>query len=837
MGGIGTGGFELRQDGTFRNWSIFNNLPLNRGNALDVVEHNVLFFLIKIQERGGNPRLRVLQIEESHNVAGMTHHEFHYIFPWLDGVDVIRCSATFPFVKLEFEDRGLPLEVTMEAWSPFIPLNVKDSALPLAYFDFNIRSKAKRPADVTLIATIHNHAGYDLKSLHRTARTVDGPGFRGFEMGCCEADPAHPSVGTVSIASLHEDSHYYLSWGHLHQFYERLLREHTLPDFDNTNPGANTIDKKTGLPAVQPVCYSSIGRTVTLEPGQAFAHSFAVAWHFPNRYAQLPGENPHGPSEFLRNPEAARPPVEGHYYANFFGDAGAVAAYAVAERNRLHTETRRFHDAFYDSSVEPFLLDQVNSHLNTFRTSAWLTKAGGFGILEGLNPWKGFAGLATMDVAMYGAVCVAALFPELDRSTLLAHAKLQNADGSTAHSIAMNFTAESITEVSDVHSSTRVDLPGQFAYMALRAAFWANDRAFLAKIWPHVKRALDYVLDKRDPNGDGLPDMEGIMCSYDNFPMYGVAPFVAVQFLSGVSAAVEAARVLGDTEAMEKYGAVLRSGRCVVEEKAWNGSYYRLYNDEGGRHGGKDEGCMTDQILGQWTNHLADLEPILDQERVVKALQSTLDSNFLPEQGLRNCCWPGDGYLHPVAADCWADQANTCWTGSELAFASLLIYEGLYEEAICVVKNVDDRYRHWGMYWDHQEYGGHYFRPMSAWGLMHAILGQRLRNGVLTFHPNTPGGIVKSLFVTPSGYGHLIHTAEGYEIAMLSGMLGVTELRLAANDDTQTRVTLDGDAVGDAHATFREGYVRLTGKAVEKLAAGQRLRIGMKWLVAHALSA
>ena len=54
-----------------------------------------------------------------------------------------------------------------------------------------------------------------------------------------------------------------------------------------------------------------------------------------------------------------------------------------------------------------------------------------------------------------------------------------------------------------------------------------------------------------------------------------------------------------------------------------------------------------------------------------------------------------------------------------MAFASLLIYEGLFDEGLMVVRNVDDRYRRWGMYWDHQEFGGHYFRQLRVTG--HAV--------------------------------------------------------------------------------------------------------------------
>lgn len=66
MGGIGCGWFQLRQDKQF-----------------------LLFFVPRIQVEGEDPCLKLLQIEESHDSAGISGHEFPYIFPWLQGVDRI----------------------------------------------------------------------------------------------------------------------------------------------------------------------------------------------------------------------------------------------------------------------------------------------------------------------------------------------------------------------------------------------------------------------------------------------------------------------------------------------------------------------------------------------------------------------------------------------------------------------------------------------------------------------------------------------------------------------------------------------------------------------------
>lgn len=794
MGGIGTGSFELRQDGTTTNWSIFNNEPLGTGKPFPFVEHPMLFFTLRLQEEGAHPRLRLLQIEESHDSGALQHHEFQYIFPWLAGMDRIDYSATFPFVNMRFEQAEMPLEVSLSAWSPFIPHNVKDSALPVAFFDLRIRSTAETPIFVSPTATLRNGAGYDTRFKKYTSRVLRDPSYVAFESGVAEMDPAASSNGTLSIASLDPDSHYYLGWAHHHPYYERFLAEQALPDVDDTE-SRNKKDKETGKYAALERCFSSIGRTVRLEPGEEIEHRFIVAWHFPNLYAQPVDDQIGNLAGYLEEEastagaKAAERPIEGHYYSKFFSSAGEVAHYAVEHGERLATETRKFHRAFYSATVETWLLDQINSNLNTFRTSSWLTRAGAFGILEGLSPKRSFAGLATTDVAMYGNVSTAALFPELDRAIAREHIRLQNENGSVLHSIRKNFSVPHPREA----SGKRVDMPGQFAYMTLRIWLWSGDDDFLREVWPDVKRALDYILRERDPNQDLLPDMEGVMCSYDNFPMYGVAPYVASQWLAGAAAAVAAAETLGDEDASQRYRGSLDRGTEQLEKACWNGKYFSLFHAPGTEHG-RDEGCLTDQLLGQWCAHLAGLPRIADAEKTRSALASIMEMNYRPEQGLRNCQWPGDAFLHPVEDKCWVDQANTCWTGVELAFASFLIYEGMLDEGLRVARNVDDRYRKYGIYFDHQEFGGHYFRPMSAWGILNSLLGLEMHKDTLRIAPKISASPLELLYALPGGYGFYSEKEGVVSLRPVTGQLAFRHLQITPTTDpgTNLEVTIGG---------------------------------------------
>jgi uncharacterized protein (DUF608 family) len=820
LGGLGAGWFEIRQDGTTARWNIFNNAPLGSGPVFPFLDHSMLFFIARWQYDGEEPRMKLFQIEESHDVAGLSHHEIQYIFPWMTGVETIDFEASFPFARFAFRAPDMPFEADLTAWSPFIPFDAKNSALPGAFFDFTLRSAADRPMTVTLAASFRNGAAFDVPDRFYTVRTTAGEGRRGFEASCGHVPDGHATAGTSGLASLAADSRCFLGWAHPHHFHERFIIEDDFPEADIT-AGVNKVDKETGRPTVySDFCWNTIAVQRRLERrGDAFDHTFIAAWHFPNLHALDPKTKGKG----TRRGAADR--IEGHYYGNFFANSAEVADYLADHRADLLARTRAFHAAFFRSDAPRYALDQVNSQMATLFTSSWFTREGNFGVIEGLGPEESFAGLSTTDVAMFGSPMYAALFPELSRRVNRAYARFQRPNGVIAHSIVYNF-AECCEGEASGH---RLDLPAQFVYLALRDFFWSNDEAYLREIYEPCRAAVEYVLRERDKNGDGLPDMEGVMCSYDNFPMYGVSSFVAGQFVLALKALAEAARRIGRTADAERYGTLFERGREKFDRALWNGEYYRLSNEEGGR--GADEGCLSDQLIAQWAAHQVGLGHLFDPDRTRAALKGVLRHNFRDWQGLRNCQWPADRFIHPIAPNIWVDQANTCWTGVELEFSALLIYEGLVEEGLNVLKTCDDRHRTSGMYFDHQEFGGHYFRPLSAWSNVNALLGLEIRGGTYTFAPRLPERNLRLFFAAPDGWGHYRRraddAAETISIRVEHGALPMERVRLAltrpaasvearVNGRPARRVTLRGAEVG----IEREGAAPIASLTVTAAAGG-----------------
>jgi len=781
LGGIGTGGFEIRQDGGFFHWSMFNNWPLFTGERYPNNEKQSLFFMLWVKPENENQRLVLLQIEDGHDAAAIERHEFQYMFPWISGVDTIHYSASVPFAELDFEQDGLPLKVNLRAWSPFIPGNVKDSNLPLAYFDFDITSTSERPVDVQILAVSRNAVGYDQPDRTYANRRVKDGDFSAVVMDAENLDPEAATTGTVCLASFDESSTAYSGWEHHHPYYERLLREYPMPEFDDT-AGRNSVDEATGKEKADPRCFVTVARAATLgERGSRFKHSFAYTWHFPNLYGRPSKDDP---NSSLEDP-CGHDRFEGHLYAKHFDSAEAVARYAQDNYDRLLEETEAFHRCFFDSSLPSFVLDQINSQLNTFRTSTWLTQTGMYGVLEGLSHTKPYAGIATTDVAMYGQIATSLLFPELDRMTVDTWRKFQNPEsGTVIHSVACN----SYTIPESEANGHRLDMPGQFVFQALRAGLWNGDRDWLKEVWPNAKSALAYVLRERDMNGDHLPDMEGIMCSYDNFPMHGVAPFVVSQWLAAVALALNVGRQLGDDAFVEEYTPFFEQGCATLESSTWNGQYFKLYSDHQEKDPNGENGCMVDQLIGAGAAEQLGLPGMIDPEKYTTALRSILEMNYKPEQGLRNCQWPGDTFLHDIDADTWVDQANTCWTGVELNFAAQLYYAGLHENAEEIISNVDERHREWGIYFDHQEFGGHYFRPMSALAIPNAFLGLSYDGETLKIDPARPLPIGRWCVLLPKAYGTYFNTPDGARLEIKSGSLAPKTIVLPKTG----RVSIDG---------------------------------------------
>jgi uncharacterized protein (DUF608 family) len=72
------------------------------------------------------------------------------------GFDDISFRGQYPIAYVEYRDAKSPVEVDLEAFSPFIPLNVDDSSLPVTVMTYRVKNTSRERIDITIAGWMEN---------------------------------------------------------------------------------------------------------------------------------------------------------------------------------------------------------------------------------------------------------------------------------------------------------------------------------------------------------------------------------------------------------------------------------------------------------------------------------------------------------------------------------------------------------------------------------------------------------------------------------------------------------------------------------------------------------
>ena len=754
LGGIGTGNVSVGSRGQLCDWELWNS-PQKGGQLA------FTFFALRVQRQGEEPRLRILEsrLQAPHERAqGYAAWESAGVPRFARA----RLAGEVSRALVQLRDDALPVEVDMDAFSPFIPLDEDASGMPGAVLCYTVRNTGDAPLQVSLAGSVANAVGFAGYGLFGAVKTEGEPhnAFRQ-EDGICGlymTNPALPErhLTSGSMALLLQGAENVSCkpcwnrsswWNGAHDFWDDFADDGRLQPAD----AANDCAPHPHFDAAR-LCVGSLCTEFNLEPSEEKKVEFALAWHFPYRPARWPGH-------VFRDADDGRT-VRNHY-ATLWPDAWAVAR-RLLEDEALERQSDDFARALYQTTLPPVMLEAMAANITVLRsTTCFRIEGGEFLGWEGCFDDAGCCEGNCNHVWNYEQT-LGYLFPALARRM-----RRVNFLGETDAEGAMAYRANTVFGYPRF-AALPPAADGQLGTMVQLYREWrmSGDDDFLREMWPGAVRALEYAVTRWDTDGDGVLDAEQYN-TYD-IAFFGESSLTNVMFYAALRAGAAMAAHLGEEERATRWQTLAEAGAHRMDERLYNGEYYQQALPTGAptmyQYG---SGCLADQILGQQLASLAGLGHVLPKEHVRSALRAIFQYNFRPrmrehlnvqrtyalndEVGLVLCSWPRGG--RPAFPFIYSDEV---WTGVEYQVAAHLVCEGMWDEALALVQAVRARYD--GVKrnpWNEVECGSHYARSLASWGLLPAAsgFGCDMARGAVSFAPKTPGDSFCCFFSTGKCWG------------------------------------------------------------------------------------
>ncbi|MGC2270964.1 MAG: GH116 family glycosyl-hydrolase, partial [Candidatus Sulfotelmatobacter sp.] len=491
----------------------------------------------------------------------------------LPAIQQIQYSGDFPVSRLRFRDPHLAITADLYAYSEFKPRDADASSTPAAIFTFLLGNPSRRAIHASLLFLLPNRTD--------GSATVNG-GLTFIRNGKL------PLSGTIAVRTVGS----------------RLSSQ------AGTASGLGTLWKSfaagESLTAAslngEAPRYGAETASIVLKPGETRAVTFILAWYLPNR--PFLTENP------------------GNYYATLYQGAGDVAQ-SVA--GRLEDDWRtmlQWQHAMRDNSLPDWLQDSLINSVATMYKTGMRFRDGRW------RQWESFS-CADIDpghIDLYDALPYMFFYPELRKQILLRFASVQHPDGFIPEELSTGGVPKSV-----ISAAGPLDQPGGrdmgdsatvFVLGVLQYYLWTGDREFLDSVWPHVRSAALWQIERSKTYG--LPQY--LQTTYDlfQFDRKTLVSYNAILHLASMLAAGKLAQIENDPESVEKFLAAFETGQRSLDRNLWTGKYFRAWWSDGKPF---PNALLADTLYGQLWASVLDLGPVTDKEKLASHLSGEAELN------------------------------------------------------------------------------------------------------------------------------------------------------------------------------------------------------------------
>lgn len=780
LGGIGTGGIGLGGRGNLQDWEIFNRPDF--GNALEYAFPSMWVgsavqrpYSVVLERRFLPPYDLQMDGLGSANVAGLPR------------LAEARFLGSFPISRIEFQDHDCPVNVVLEAFSPFAPLDADAAGLPCAVLDYEVRNPGSAALEVVVAWSIANPVG---RSSGRRNDPRSSPGMSGIFMTDPSLAADDPMQGSFVIAALPATSssvQVLATWrggsiwhvGPQHFWFEEF---------------AKTGNLGTAQEPSTPVGSVSIRQRIPARSTRSFR--FLLTWHFPNRtHARCGWDALPGTEKSLL----------GNYYCTRFKNAWAVAEYVSDNLKDLEKRTRDFVGILKQSTIPNEVKDAASANLSTLVSNTSFRIAdGSFQGFEGCDDRTG-SGFGTCTHVWNYEVATQFLFPSLARS--------------------MRETSFGAATDAEGHMDFRHYLPpsnqrwgaaaadGQMGQIVKLYFDWMllGDDDWLRRQWPAAKRALAFAWRPGGWDERRFGVMDGVQHNTYDIELYGPNPMCSTWYLAALRAMERMAEAMGDQDLAGDCRQMVERGSRWIDANLFNGEYYiqqirgipsdKIASGLRIGVGAKDtmrpqfqvgDGCLVDQLVGQYMATVSGLGDLLDPVHIRKTLGSIYRYNYkrslmhhssvqrvyaLNDEAALVICDFTKGTRPEVPMPYYAEVM----TGFEYSAAVLMLTYGMVDEGVECIRNIRRRYDgEKANPYNEAEAGRHYARAMASWAAVPMLSGFRYdaRAHRMELAPRINARAFQCFWSAPGAWGNFELTPLKLTLTTASGTISLKELMI-----------------------------------------------------------
>lgn len=826
VGGIGAGQVYLGGDGQLWYWDIFNYQRISPGGPGDK------FYI--------NPMTQDKRFEQ-----GFAIRVKGAITPTVKalregGFSDIRFKGQYPVGNVYYSDNDLPLDVRLQAFSPFIPTNSQASGYPAVIMEYTLKNTGDKMVEAEIFGWLQNTSNYFSsanqigKHVNTIVKTDDVVQLVCSSEGNELTDL--PDYGNMTLTLLGSDN----TWTS-----PRAPKniDYNLPELKASKNTAVQADLGKTLTG-------ALGKTVKLEPDEERTVTFLISWYYPNLHCRESGFHN------LRNKKSLR-----YYYSDQFGSSTDVANNIVSQYQQLAGATKDWAETWYDSTLPDWFLDRTFVNTSTLATTSCyrLTDLSGapfnmgrFYAMEGV-----YLGHGTCTHVFHYEQALGRVFPNLARQLR------EQID------YGLSYKSEGVIgyrgELSDMgHHDGRgyaVDGHAGTILRTYREHTMSPDYTFLKNNWPKIKKSIEYMI-AHDKEKNGVADgiLEGIQYNTLDRMWYGKNAWISSMYNAVLRAGEAMASEMGDKAFAKQCKNIAESGYEKMSDELFNGEYFaNILDTENPESPNSYLGCHIDQVLGESWAVQAGLPRVLPEKETKSALASIYKYSFqkdigyyletakikpvrfyaLPgEAGTVMCSFPrgGEEKAPGKVKNDWEKLVvgyfSECMTGFTYQAAAHMIAEGLVDEGMEIIKAIHDRYNPVKRNpYNEVEYGNHYTRAMSSYGAFVSASGFQYHGpkGEIAFAPKINPEDFKSAFITAEGWGTFTQKKEINKqvnsLAVAYGKLKIRSFETSAIVDSKMKsveVLLNGKSLkskfrnddGKIAVTFPEITIKQNQKLV-----------------------